>query len=252
MLAGRTSAPIFNSTQDLATLLPGESMFPEGTDLTDFCGWLEHGDDFDLDALLPTAPPNVDPPPSTNQQLSGPNTHGGNFRSAKTVKKPTALRPPALPLSAPPQDVGSTSCSFVSARPTTCSYVSTGAEPKLKLLDSSNTAKSIALVEHCAKRELQIVDPSQKHDLPIARVKRLMKEHSCHDCNAIAVDVPGMLARSIELFVMHTAAQGSLIAIERGRNVLQSRDLKSVLERDEQYAFLQEIYDECSGATGNN
>lgn len=118
----------------------------------------------------------------------------------------------------------------------------------LQLSCSVSTDKALALIEHCAKREREVVDPDTRHDLPVARVKRLMKEHSCHAPNAIATDVPGMLARTVELFVTHAAAQGSLIAIERGRNVLQSRDLKVMLEREAQYAFLQEIYDECSGA----
>ncbi|KAG8466575.1 hypothetical protein KFE25_007954 [Diacronema lutheri] len=121
-------------------------------------------------------------------------------------------------------------------------------EPLLHLSDRTNSDKANAIKAHCQKRAREIIDPRHKHDLPIARVKRLMKEHSCENPNAIAADVPGMLARAVEMFVLHVAAQGSLVAIEQGRCVLQARDVKVVLDRDPQYAFLQEIYDECSQA----
>jgi histone H3/H4 len=105
--------------------------------------------------------------------------------------------------------------------------------------------KARTIAEHGAQRENRIIGQKHPHGLPIARVKRLMKEHSCHSCNPVAVNLPDLVARSVELFVLDVCAQGAVAALQRGRNVVQVRDLKTVLDTAPHYSFLQDVYDEC-------
>ncbi|KAJ1635762.1 hypothetical protein T492DRAFT_963786 [Pavlovales sp. CCMP2436] len=106
-------------------------------------------------------------------------------------------------------------------------------------------AQARILLEHGAEHEICILNEKHKHGLPIARVKRMMKEHSCHSCNPVAVNLPDLVARTVELFVLDVCAQGAAAALQRGRNVVQVRDLKTVLDAAPHYSFLQDVYDEC-------
>jgi histone H3/H4 len=106
-------------------------------------------------------------------------------------------------------------------------------------------SKTPAISAHAVEHELRIPNPKQRHDLPVARVKRLMRDHSCFNPNGISTEVPELIARAVELFVLDMCAHSSIAATERGRNILQARDIKTVIERTSEYAFLQETYEEC-------
>jgi histone H3/H4 len=108
--------------------------------------------------------------------------------------------------------------------------------------------KARELAAHCAARTATILDSECKHDLPLARVKRLMREHSCHAPNKASLEAVELVARSVELFVLDLCATSSLEATRRGRNIAQARDLKAAIESTPSYAFLQETLAECLAA----
>lgn len=118
-----------------------------------------------------------------------------------------------------------------------------------------NSAPSIddgaAAAEQCAARfaaKASAIASSRTSDMPLSRVKRIAKEHSCFDCNNVAANTPLAIAKMTELFVHDITLRGYASSRSDGRRILQKKDLQEALEADAAYAFLGDIIDE-TGAT---
>lgn len=85
-----------------------------------------------------------------------------------------------------------------------------------------------------------IVD-SGKGRMPLARVKRLAKEHSCFGCSNLSSNVPLYLGLATEIFIAEITLLAYAHARLHKRRILQHSDLRRSLAKKMAFAFLRDL-----------
>mmetsp|Transcript_8808 Transcript_8808/g.10534 ORF Transcript_8808/g.10534 Transcript_8808/m.10534 type:complete len:152 (-) Transcript_8808:464-919(-) len=92
-------------------------------------------------------------------------------------------------------------------------------------------------------RELdpKTVDFKKYSDLPIARVKRIMKGDE--DVNMVSSEVPVILGEACKIFIHDVCKQAWFKTSLEKRKNLQRNDIKEIIETTEQFDFLVDVFD---------
>lgn len=110
--------------------------------------------------------------------------------------------------------------------------------------------QTIAYNEHIAKLDHLIViqkeeiekaelDDLKSHQLPLARVKKIMK--SDEDVRMISAEAPALFAKACEMFIIELTHRSWIHTEENKRRTLQRNDLAMCIERTDIFDFLLEI-----------
>ncbi|KAK9122466.1 hypothetical protein Syun_020083 [Stephania yunnanensis] len=87
--------------------------------------------------------------------------------------------------------------------------------------------------------ELDQISDFRQHQLPLARIKRVMK--SDEDVKMISADAPILFAKACELFILELTLRSWLQTEGNRRRTLQRADIAYALRRGEVYDFLLEV-----------
>lgn len=93
--------------------------------------------------------------------------------------------------------------------------------------------------------EMQSLDAGSKqdfkhhNDLPLARIKRIMK--SDEDVRMISAEAPILFAKACELFILELTARAWCYSETTKRNGLEKDDLHNVLKNTDIFDFLAEV-----------
>ena len=110
--------------------------------------------------------------------------------------------------------------------------------------------QEIAFNEHIAKLEdlIQVqkndieqmsAEDLKNHQLPLARVKKIMK--SDEDVRMISAEAPALFGKACELFIIELTHRAWIYTEESKRRTLQRSDIGTCIERTDIYDFLQDI-----------
>lgn len=110
--------------------------------------------------------------------------------------------------------------------------------------------QTIAYNEHIAKLDHLIViqkeeiekaelDDLKSHQLPLARVKKIMK--SDEDVRMISAEAPALFAKACEMFIIELTHRSWIHTEENKRRTLQRNDLAMCIERTDIFDFLLDI-----------
>ena len=91
------------------------------------------------------------------------------------------------------------------------------------------------------KHEIEGFGPEElkNHQLPLARVKKIMK--SDEDVRMISAEAPALFGKACELFIIELTHRSWIYTEESKRRTLQRSDIKDCIERTDIYDFLQDI-----------
>ncbi|KAK9102706.1 hypothetical protein Sjap_019960 [Stephania japonica] len=95
--------------------------------------------------------------------------------------------------------------------------------------------------------ELDQISDFRQHQLPLARIKRVMK--SDEDVKMISADAPILFAKACELFILELTLRSWLQTEGNRRRTLQRADIANAIRRGEVLDFLLEVVpkDEMEG-----
>ncbi|KAG8049855.1 hypothetical protein GUJ93_ZPchr0009g1926 [Zizania palustris] len=79
----------------------------------------------------------------------------------------------------------------------------------------------------------------KNHNLPLARIKKIMKADE--DVRMIAAEAPVVFARACEMFILELTHRGWAHAEENKRRTLQKSDIAAAIARTEVFDFLVDI-----------
>ena len=79
----------------------------------------------------------------------------------------------------------------------------------------------------------------KEHQLPLARIKKIMKKDE--DVKMISSETPALLAKACELFVMEITHRAWIHAESKRRKTLQKEDVKCCISRTEIFDFLLDL-----------
>jgi len=101
------------------------------------------------------------------------------------------------------------------------------------------------------KQEIEKLDKEdlKNHQLPLARVKKIMKADE--DVRMISAEAPALFGKACEMFIMELTHRAWLHTEENRRRTLQRSDIIMCIERTDIFDFLVEIipkYDRHSEA----
>ncbi|XP_068666262.1 nuclear transcription factor Y subunit C-1-like [Aristolochia californica] len=102
------------------------------------------------------------------------------------------------------------------------------------------------------RQEIEQVNDFKNHQLPLARIKKIMKADE--DVRMISAEAPILFAKACELFILELTIRSWLHAEENKRRTLQKNDIAAAITRTDIFDFLvdivprDEIKDEGSGA----
>mmetsp|Transcript_626 Transcript_626/g.756 ORF Transcript_626/g.756 Transcript_626/m.756 type:complete len:157 (+) Transcript_626:192-662(+) len=85
------------------------------------------------------------------------------------------------------------------------------------------------------------VDFKKHSDLPLARIKRIMKGDE--DVSMISAEVPVVLGEACKLFIHDVCKQAWFKTSLCKRKNLQRNDLREIIETTEQFDFLIDVFD---------
>ncbi|GMH01146.1 hypothetical protein Nepgr_002985 [Nepenthes gracilis] len=101
------------------------------------------------------------------------------------------------------------------------------------------------------RHEIEQVNDFKNHQLPLARIKKIMKADE--DVRMISAEAPILFAKACELFILELTIRSWLHAEENKRRTLQKNDIAAAITRTEIFDFLvdivprDEIKDEAAG-----
>ncbi|XP_047314609.1 nuclear transcription factor Y subunit C-1-like isoform X2 [Impatiens glandulifera] len=104
------------------------------------------------------------------------------------------------------------------------------------------------------RQEIEQVNDFKNHQLPLARIKKIMK--SDEDVRMISAEAPILFSKACELFILELTIRSWLHAEENKRRTLQKNDIAASITRTDIFDFLvdivprEEIRDENSGIGG--
>mmetsp|Transcript_16315 Transcript_16315/g.21308 ORF Transcript_16315/g.21308 Transcript_16315/m.21308 type:complete len:131 (-) Transcript_16315:453-845(-) len=76
------------------------------------------------------------------------------------------------------------------------------------------------------------------NDLPLARIKRIMK--SDEDVRMISAEAPVLFAKACEIFILELTLRASVYSAQSSRKTLQREDVLTAIHKTETYDFLVE------------
>jgi len=82
-------------------------------------------------------------------------------------------------------------------------------------------------------------DFKNHNDLPLARIKRIMK--SDEDVRMISAEAPVLFAKACELFILELSLRGWGAAEKAKRRTLQKEDIDTTIQNTDIFDFLQGI-----------
>ncbi|KAJ6818149.1 nuclear transcription factor Y subunit C-6-like [Iris pallida] len=88
-------------------------------------------------------------------------------------------------------------------------------------------------------REIEQTTDFKNHNLPLARIKKIMKADE--DVRMIAAEAPVVFARACEMFILELTHRGWAHAEENKRRTLQKNDIAAAITRTEVFDFLVDI-----------
>ncbi|KAJ4839063.1 Nuclear transcription factor Y subunit C-1 [Turnera subulata] len=104
------------------------------------------------------------------------------------------------------------------------------------------------------RQEIEQVNDFKNHQLPLARIKKIMKADE--DVRMISAEAPILFAKACELFILELTIRSWLHAEENKRRTLQKNDIAAAITRTDIFDFLvdivprDEIKDEPAGLAG--
>ncbi|KAH9533573.1 hypothetical protein CY35_18G059600 [Sphagnum magellanicum] len=104
--------------------------------------------------------------------------------------------------------------------------------------------------QHVQKQQLQIfwqqqiqeieqVNEFRNHQLPLARIKKIMK--SDEDVKMIAAEAPVLFAKACEMFILELTLRSWIHTEENKRRTLQRNDIAGAITRGDIFDFLVDI-----------
>ncbi len=82
-------------------------------------------------------------------------------------------------------------------------------------------------------------DFKNHNDLPLARIKRIMK--SDEDVRMISAEAPVLFAKACEMFILEMSVRSWCYAEQSRRRTLQKEDIHVVLQLTEEFDFLNAL-----------
>ncbi|KAL5724843.1 acetolactate synthase [Ranunculus cassubicifolius] len=100
------------------------------------------------------------------------------------------------------------------------------------------------------RQEIEQVNDFRNHQLPLARIKKIMKADE--DVRMISAEAPILFAKACELFILELTIRSWLHAEENKRRTLQKNDIAAAITRTDIFDFLVDIVprDEIKDETG--
>ncbi|XP_021905707.1 nuclear transcription factor Y subunit C-1 isoform X2 [Carica papaya] len=100
------------------------------------------------------------------------------------------------------------------------------------------------------RQEIEQVNDFKNHQLPLARIKKIMKADE--DVRMISAEAPILFAKACELFILELTIRSWLHAEENKRRTLQKNDIAAAITRTDIFDFLVDIVprDEAAGLGG--
>ncbi|XP_019058613.1 PREDICTED: nuclear transcription factor Y subunit C-1-like [Tarenaya hassleriana] len=89
------------------------------------------------------------------------------------------------------------------------------------------------------RQEIEHVNDFKNHQLPLARIKKIMKADE--DVRMISAEAPILFAKACELFILELTIRSWLHAEENKRRTLQKNDIAAAITRTEIFDFLVDI-----------
>ncbi|KAL6996940.1 Nuclear transcription factor Y subunit C-1 [Sarracenia purpurea var. burkii] len=89
------------------------------------------------------------------------------------------------------------------------------------------------------RQEIEQVNDFKNHQLPLARIKKIMKADE--DVRMISSEAPILFAKACELFILELTIRSWLHAEENKRRTLQKNDIAAAITRTEIFDFLVDI-----------
>ncbi|XP_057767484.1 nuclear transcription factor Y subunit C-1-like [Salvia miltiorrhiza] len=89
------------------------------------------------------------------------------------------------------------------------------------------------------KQEIEQVNDFKNHQLPLARIKKIMKADE--DVRMISAEAPILFAKACELFILELTIRSWLHAEENKRRTLQKNDIAAAITRTDIFDFLVDI-----------
>jgi nuclear transcription factor Y gamma len=77
------------------------------------------------------------------------------------------------------------------------------------------------------------------NDLPLARIKRIMK--SDEDVRMISAEAPVLFAKACELFILELTLRSWSFSQHHKRRTLQKEDIKEAIQRTDIFDFLVDV-----------
>eukprot|EP00262_Sarcandra_glabra_P012519 TRINITY_DN3251_c0_g3_i1.p1 TRINITY_DN3251_c0_g3~~TRINITY_DN3251_c0_g3_i1.p1 ORF type:complete len:218 (-),score=27.59 TRINITY_DN3251_c0_g3_i1:277-930(-) len=105
------------------------------------------------------------------------------------------------------------------------------------------------------RQEIEHVNDFKNHQLPLARIKKIMKADE--DVRMISAEAPILFAKACELFILELTIRSWIHAEENKRRTLQKNDIAAAITRTDIFDFLvdivprDEIKDEGLGLVGS-
>ena len=93
-------------------------------------------------------------------------------------------------------------------------------------------------------------DFKNHNDLPLARIKRIMK--SDEDVRMISAEAPVLFAKACELFILELSLRGWGAAEKAKRRTLQKEDIDSAIVDTATFDFLVDLHNNGSSSSNNN
>ncbi|XP_058194463.1 nuclear transcription factor Y subunit C-1-like [Rhododendron vialii] len=104
------------------------------------------------------------------------------------------------------------------------------------------------------RQEIESATDFKNHQLPLARIKKIMKADE--DVRMISAEAPVLFAKACELFILELTIRSWLHAEENKRRTLQKNDIAAAITRTDIFDFLvdivprEEIIEEEGGGFG--
>ncbi|KAG5067052.1 hypothetical protein JHK86_010783 [Glycine max] len=89
------------------------------------------------------------------------------------------------------------------------------------------------------RQEIEHVNDFKNHQLPLARIKKIMKADE--DVRMISAEAPILFAKACELFILELTIRSWLHADENKRRTLQKNDIAAAITRTDIFDFLVDI-----------
>ncbi|CAL5373029.1 unnamed protein product [Camellia sinensis] len=89
------------------------------------------------------------------------------------------------------------------------------------------------------RQEIEQVNDFKNHQLPLARIKKIMKADE--DVRMISAEAPMLFSKACELFILELTIRSWIHAEENKRRTLQNNDIATAITRTDIFDFLVDI-----------